>query len=85
MYTGKGLIMIMANSIDEKNNDDCDYYPETVHTKRDGCTDETEEAKQSLCQGVRRFEKFEFLSEKINFTALGGSKSSSFEPDTSHP
>ena len=38
-----------------------------------------------LCQGVRRFERFEFLSEKINFTALGGSKSSSFEPDTSHP
>ena len=36
-------------------------------------------------QGVRRFEMFEFLSEKINFTALGGSKSSSFEPDTSHP
>ena len=38
-----------------------------------------------LREGVRRFERFEFLSEKINFTALGGSKSSSFEPDTSHP
>ena len=38
-----------------------------------------------LGQGVRRFEMFEFLSEKINFAALGGSKSSSFEPDTSHP
>ena len=43
--------------------------------------------KQSLIigQGVWRFERFEFLSEKINFTALGDLKSSSFEPDTSHP
>ena len=38
-----------------------------------------------ISQGVRRFEMFEFLSEKINFAGLGGSKLSSFEPDTSHP
>ena len=38
-----------------------------------------------ICVSVRRFERFEFLSEKINFAALGGSKLSSFEPDTSHP
>ena len=38
-----------------------------------------------ICQGIKQFERFEFLSEKINFAALGGSKSSSFEPDTSHP
>ena len=43
MYTGKGLIMIMANGDDE----DSDYHPETVHTKRDGCTDEAKEAKQT--------------------------------------
>ena len=40
---------------------------------------------RNIRQGVRQFERFEFLSEKINFAALGGSKSSSFEPDTSHP
>ena len=40
---------------------------------------------KNIGQGVRRFKRFEFLSEKISFTALGGSKSSSFEPDTSHP
>ena len=26
---------------------------------------------KNICQGVRRFERFEFLSEKINFAALG--------------
>ena len=47
MYTGKGLIKIMANGDDDKNNEDSDYHPETVHTKRDGCTDEAKEAKQT--------------------------------------
>ena len=47
MYTGKGLIKIMANGDDDKNNEDSVFHPETVHTKRDGCTDEAKEAKQT--------------------------------------
>ena len=47
MYTGKGLKMIMVNGDDDKNNEDSDYHPETVHAKRDGCTDEAKEAKQT--------------------------------------
>ena len=37
--------MIMANGNGDKNNEDHDNYPETVHTKRDWCTDEAKEAK----------------------------------------
>ena len=37
----------MANGDDDKKIEDSDYDPETVHTKRDGCTDEAKEAKQT--------------------------------------
>ena len=84
----KYLLIILSNSGDMHLS----TYKESPESCKTGGLTGGKPAKtcksylpESLSQGVRRFEMFEFLSEKINFAALGGSKSSSFEPDTSHP
>ena len=47
--------------------------------------DEHFQANRSLCLGAQSFEHANVLSEKINFSALGGPGVAIFGPDYLHP